>query len=297
MTYYNQFQWMFVFFTYCFIGWIWETCYVSIKERFFENRGFMKGPFLPIYGFGACIMLVSSMYVRDYPVLVFLFGLISATVMELATGILMEKLFKVKYWTYAHEKFNYKGYICVKSSLTWGVASLLLAYLLHKPIDALVMSIPEKILQNIVIVITIVAAMDFATSFKAALDLRDILVAVDRIKVELSRLQRRGEIIETFITEGAAQKTQELQAQFQEVIGSLANSKDAAMAELSKIKELQQTASDSLKSMFTENKSVTSLLRRNSQVVSKEYDDTLNAYKEKFINTVKGVFSKDEKDV
>lgn len=212
MVYYNEFQWILVFFIYCFIGWIWETCYVSIRTHFFENRGFMSGPLLPIYGFGACIMLVSSMYVRDYPVLVFIFGLTSATALELVTGIFMEKLFRVKYWNYSHEKFNFKGYICLKSSLAWGVASLGLAYLIHRPIDALIMHIPEKILENIVMVISVIAAMDFATSFKAAMDLRDILIAAEKIRDEMVRLQKRAEIIETFVSDALKEKLTENKA-------------------------------------------------------------------------------------
>lgn len=255
MVYYNECQWVFVFYIYCFVGWIWETCYVTAKTKFFENRGFMNGPMLPIYGFGACIMLVSSMYVRDYPLLVFTFGLISATTLELVTGIVMEKLFRVKYWNYTHEKFNFKGYICLKSSLAWGVASLGLAYLIHRPIDALVMSIPEKLLENTTFVITLFAAMDFATSFKAAMELRDILIAADKVKDEIERLQRRAEIVETFISDSALQLSQEIQAK------------------------------------LTENKAVTALLRRNPGAISTKHDVTLAAYKEKFIDEINSIKS------
>ena len=58
-------QWLFFFYFYCFIGWCFESAYVSIKSRKLTNRGFMRGPFLPIYGSGAIMMLVVSMPFQD----------------------------------------------------------------------------------------------------------------------------------------------------------------------------------------------------------------------------------------
>ena len=88
---YNIWQWFLFFFIYCFLGWCWETAYVSIRKRQFVNRGFMQGPFLPIYGFGALAILVAVIPVKSFPVLVYLSGLISATLLELVTGIMMER--------------------------------------------------------------------------------------------------------------------------------------------------------------------------------------------------------------
>ena len=142
MYHYNLQEWLLFFFIYCFLGWCWESCYVSAKKRQWVNRGFMKGPFLPIYGFGALSVLIATLPVRPFPVLVYVFGMIGATALELVTGICMEKLFHVRYWDYSNQKFNFKGYICLTSSIAWGAFSLAMIYGFHKPIEKLVLSIP-----------------------------------------------------------------------------------------------------------------------------------------------------------
>lgn len=193
---YSLIQWLFFFYLYCFIGWVWETCYVSIKDGKFQNRGFMNGPFLPIYGSGAIVILMTTLPFRENAILVFLFGMIGSTLLELATGIVMEELFKVKYWDYSNQPFNYKGHICLKSSIAWGVASILMMYVVHRPIERAVLNIPEKILNPITLVLAVYITADFSTSFKAALDLKDFLVSFDRVKVELSDLQKRIAMLE-----------------------------------------------------------------------------------------------------
>lgn len=117
---YSVLQWLLFFYIYCFIGWCFESAYVSLKKRRFVNRGFLKLPMLPIYGSGAIAILIVTIPVRDNLWLVWLFGMISATLLELVTGAVMELLFKVKYWDYSNQKFNYKGYICLSSSIAWG---------------------------------------------------------------------------------------------------------------------------------------------------------------------------------
>ena len=79
-------QWLFFFYFYCFLGWIWETCYVSVLKGHWVNRGFMRGPFLPIYGSGAIIVLIFTLPYRTNAVAVFFMGMISATILEYVTG-------------------------------------------------------------------------------------------------------------------------------------------------------------------------------------------------------------------
>ena len=98
MKEYEFSQWLLLFYIFSFFGWIFESSYVSIINRKFVNRGFLIGPWIPIYGFGGVIMLFVALPFYFDPVLVFIVGLVAASTLEYFTGMLMEKIFAVKYW-------------------------------------------------------------------------------------------------------------------------------------------------------------------------------------------------------
>ena len=194
-------RWLTYFYIYCFLGWIWESCYVSVLERKLVNRGFLKGPLLPIYGSGALCILLVTLPIRDNYWLMALVGMGAAAVLEYATGAVMETLFKVRYWDYTKEFLNLSGYICLKSTLCWGVMTFLVIYGIHPLVADAVKEIPENILETIDLVVTALAGADFATSFKAAIDFRNVLIRAERIKEELKNIQARLDDIEQQLTE------------------------------------------------------------------------------------------------
>lgn len=206
MTYqYTFIQWLLFFFIYCFLGWVWESCYVSIKKREWINRGFLHGPMLPIYGSGAIIVLICTIGVRDQIVLTFLFGMTGATILEYVTGVCMERLFRVRYWDYSHMPLNLKGYICLPVSLGWGVFSVLLVRVIHVPIENLVLQIPERIAEVVSVVCSSAFAMDFTLSFSEAMDLRDMLIRLSDSNEKIQRLQKRLEVVSAFAEDGLMQ--------------------------------------------------------------------------------------------
>lgn len=195
MYHYSIIQWLFFFYFYCFFGWVFESTYVSVKSRKFVNRGFMRGPFLPIYGSGAIMMLVVSMPFQDNIFLTYIAGCIGATVLELVTGIAMEALFKVRYWDYSNQKFNYKGHICLSSTIAWGFLTIFMTEFLHKGVEKIVFLIPALAVNIVTVFVTIYIIIDFTLSFKAAMDLRDILVGLEKAKQEMERIQKRLDVI------------------------------------------------------------------------------------------------------
>ncbi|MCQ2492585.1 MAG: putative ABC transporter permease [Lachnospiraceae bacterium] len=185
MYYYHFQQWLAFFYFYCVFGWCFETCYVSAKNKKLINRGFMKGPWLPIYGSGAICVLFVTLPVKTYPVLVYFVGMISATILEYIIGTAMLAFFKVRYWDYSYRKIQLHGHICLVSSLAWGVLSLLLIYVVHKPFSDLVVSLNLDLLGVIVFCFTLVFVFDFAYAFRTAMDLRAMILQAEHLRKEM----------------------------------------------------------------------------------------------------------------
>ncbi len=225
---YTMVQWLFFFYFYCLFGWCFESAYVSLKNRHLVNRGFMRGPFLPLYGSGAVMMLVVSMPFQHNLILTYIAGCIGATALEYVTGVVMEALFKVRYWDYSNQKFNFQGHICLSSTLAWGGLTILMTRVVHKPVEQLVLSIPEGVLSAVTYVLTVYIVADFTLSFKTAIDLRDILLKMEAAKEELERVQKRLDVIIAVSNEERemkrqerSQKADELVADIEERLGSL----------------------------------------------------------------------------
>lgn len=212
---YSITQWLFVFYFYCFFGWCFESTYVSLKKKRFVNRGFIRGPFLPLYGTGAVMLLVVSVPFGDmaHPydwIWTYIAGCIGATILEYVTGVVMEALFKVKYWDYSMNKFNFQGHICLSSSLAWGALTILVTEVIHKPVAGFILSIPTAVLTVVTFVLTAVIGADFALSFKAALDLRDVLMKLDKVREDIEHVQKRVDVIIALTNEDLSKRREDL---------------------------------------------------------------------------------------
>ncbi|MCM1101549.1 MAG: putative ABC transporter permease [Clostridium sp.] len=217
-------QWLFYFYFYCFFGWCFESTYVSLKTRRPVNRGFMRGPFLPLYGSGAVMMLVVSRPFQDLAnpwklILTYIAGCIGATILEYVTGVVMEALFKVRYWDYSKNRFNYKGQICLGSSLAWGFLTILMTEVVHRPVARFVEGIPGGVLTVVTFVVTIGISVDFALSFKAALDLRDVLIKLEKAKEDMAHVQKRVDVVVALLNEDISKRREELQTELAELRG------------------------------------------------------------------------------
>lgn len=207
---YTMIRWIFFFYFYCFFGWCFESTVVSISQRKPVNRGFMKGPFLPLYGTGAIMMLLVSRPFQDNLLKVYIAGCIGATVLEYVTGVVMEALFKVRYWDYSHKKLHFRGYICVSSTLAWGLLTILMTEVVHKFVERFVFAIPGGILTIVTLLLTAFICGDFALSFKEALDLRDVLIRIEKAKREMQLMQKRLDVILAVADEELTMRKDEL---------------------------------------------------------------------------------------
>ena len=198
MHIYTTGQWVLLFFFYCFCGWVWESCYVSACQRQWVNRGFLQGPMLPIYGCGAIIILFATLPVQNDLRLIWLFGMLAATLLEYVTGAAMETLFKVRYWDYSKKKFHLNGYICLSSSIAWGFFSILLVRFLHPPVGRLLSCVPDWFVDPLALALTAAFTVDVVRSVQAALDLKETLARLTEENEDLRRLARRAEVAAAF---------------------------------------------------------------------------------------------------
>ncbi len=195
MTGYTLMQWIAFFYIYCFLGWCFESGYATIKQRKLTNRGFLRGPYIPIYAFGAIFVLIITDNFRDNVLEVYFSGLIAATVLEYITGYVMEKLFKVKYWDYSDHKFNLKGYISLSTSIAWGFLSVLLTEVLQVNVYRFVSMVTEHDLKISIAITSTVFFLDLILSIKAAFSIAKAYAALERAKLEFSEVKDKLSVI------------------------------------------------------------------------------------------------------
>lgn len=207
-------EWLLFFYLYCFFGWIFETTYVSLKQKHFTNRGFMYGPFLPIYGSGAILGLFVTIPVRGNYVLMYFVGAIAATILEYITGVVMEKMFKVRYWDYSYKKYHFQGHICLSSTIAWGFMIIFLVEVIHKPIERLVADLENLWMGNVaeimVYALTVYFVADYAIAFREAIEFRDILTYLEKAKDEAEHLKEKAKDEAEYLKEKALDKAESI---------------------------------------------------------------------------------------
>ena len=185
---YSVSQWVLLFFLYSFCGWCWEVFLYLVKERRFVNRGFLFGPILPIYGFGAVGILLTCVPVEGNMALVALVGTIAASLLEYVTGFLMEAIFHVRYWDYSERPLNVNGYICALSAATWAVFSVFIVSVVNPFVKTYIYMIPLTMADAAAAIFTGFAVVDTGFAVRRALDLRALLESMERYARELQAL-------------------------------------------------------------------------------------------------------------
>ncbi len=126
---------------YCFLGYWLESFYVSLFQKKWCSSGLLKGPYIPLYGFGACILILCQPVLITLPVVfTCLIGGILMTLLELVSSYYIEKCFHTRCWDYSHHHLHYQGRICLSYFLLWCVLSGVFLYHIHPFITSLSLS-------------------------------------------------------------------------------------------------------------------------------------------------------------
>lgn len=178
------------FFMYSFLGYLCEVAYCSVPQRRLVNRGFLYGPYLPIYGFGALIIVLFLKPAHAWPVLVFILALVLTSALEYFSSWLMEKLFSVKLWDYSSYRFNLNGRVCLKNSVLFGIMGILVEYLVQPFCSSLISKIPDIALRYVAELIVVVMAVDTTVSVLKMLDFKK---GIERIRSLSKELEAQAE--------------------------------------------------------------------------------------------------------
>lgn len=177
------------FFIYAIIGWMLEVSFHVITQGKFINRGFLSGPYCPIYGFGALGVILALNKVDEVNKFTLFFAsMIIATLLELITGFLLEKIFHKRWWDYSNNKFNLGGYICAEFSLLWGAVCFILYEAVHPLVVKLVGIIPYKILLFINIGLSLLFIVDFISTVITLLGLNQKFKTLSSQSQDIKRL-------------------------------------------------------------------------------------------------------------
>lgn len=176
---------MAIFSIYAILGWCMEVCYAAIDDGKFVNRGFLNGPVCPIYGCGALLVISCLQPINDNLFLLFIGSVVLTTLLELVTGWILERVFNQKWWDYSKQHFQFRGYICLKFSIIWGLACVLLMRVIHplvikfinwlaKPIMAIWLFV-FFVLFICDLVLTVIALMKIKRRYKLLTEMDELL--------------------------------------------------------------------------------------------------------------------------
>lgn len=173
-----------LFMIYSTAGWVMETLWVSRYDKKIVNRGFLIGPYCPIYGVGAiAITLFLNKYSYDAFVLFILTILVSG-ILEYFTSYIMEKLFKARWWDYSNRKFNINGRICLGNLIPFGIFGLILTYITNPIIIKFLSSVNLNLLNIISIMLAIVFFTDYTISTIIIFGFRKTTLAVEKQDIQ-----------------------------------------------------------------------------------------------------------------
>ncbi|MBD5502415.1 MAG: putative ABC transporter permease [Lachnospiraceae bacterium] len=165
----KQFRTDFFYYVWLFVlaavfGWLWEGFLYLFKDDTYVNRGFLTGPWLPIYGTGAVMLEILFHRWRDRPVLIFVSSMLLCTVLEYLSGWYLELTWGVKWWDYSDMPWNLHGRICVLSSVLFGLGGMLLVWVVSPLFYSLYRRVPVRVRIGLGVLVLCLFAADAAYS-------------------------------------------------------------------------------------------------------------------------------------
>lgn len=174
MNIYRICEYIIIFMFYSFLGWLMEVSLGLIQNKKFVNRGFLIGPYCPIYGYG---LLLIVFLLKDYTsnaLVLFILSMVICLVLEYLTSYFMELIFKARWWDYSDKKFNINGRVCLEYAIFFGLGGTLIMYIVHPFILSIVNRFSNLSLLIIAIALLLIYLLDNIISFNTLLKIKGI---------------------------------------------------------------------------------------------------------------------------
>lgn len=243
----NFYELVWIFIVYAFLGWCTEVSYAALDTGRFVNRGFLNGPYCPIYGCGIVIVVAILTPLKSSLLILFLGSLILTTALEYLTGFLLEKVFHNKWWDYSDKPFNIKGYICLKFSVYWGLACTFVMEIVHPVIYGVITKIPHIFGVVLLSLLMCMFFVDCGITVSTILKFNRRLKLMESMAESIHKLSDEiGESIYENVT-GVLEKSEEFQETHAELLERISNTKESIL-------ELPEAAKNKLIEAIAEKK-------------------------------------------
>ena len=224
----NCYELVWIFIIYAFIGWCTEVSYAALDRGIFVNRGFLNGPYCPIYGCGVVIVVAVLTPLKDNLLILFIGSFLLTSILEYITGYLLEKVFHNQWWDYSDKPFNIHGYVCLKFSIYWGLACTFIMDVLHPIIYKGITLMPHIVGMILICIIMTVFFVDCGITVATILKFNKRLKVMDEMAERIHKLSDEiGENIYENVTD-IVEKSGEFQETHAELLDKLAETTGAA---------------------------------------------------------------------
>ena len=187
---YSFYELVWLFVIYAFLGWCLEVAIAKIQTGNFINRGFLNGPFCPIYGFSVMAVIILLSPFKSSLLVLFIGSVLLATFIEFITGYILEKTFNQKWWDYTDEPLNIKGYICLWTSLAWGIACVIVIYILQPLVNNFIHWLSNDVGNIIAISLIIVLLTDLVVTISSLSKVRQKLIVLKDIRDKIGLMSK-----------------------------------------------------------------------------------------------------------
>ena len=167
MSVYTFFEYFLSFLLYAFIGWCLEVLLAFFVHKKFVDRGFLLGPYCPIYGVGMLLIVFLLKNYTDNFLVLFILSMVICLVLEYITSYLMELIFKARWWDYSDKKYNINGRVCLEYAIFFGIGGTFVMYVVHPFVMGIVSKLSDISLVMVGSILFVLFIIDNIISFDA----------------------------------------------------------------------------------------------------------------------------------